>query len=611
MSTWKETTLGELVGDGFILNHNNKRVPLSSDVRLKMQGEYPYYGAASAIDYIDSYKFDGFYLLIAEDGTVFDGKSPMLQLVSGKFWVSNHSHVLQGKNEQATKLLYYILRNVSISPYITGAVQPKLTKENLYSISFPFPESEADQVGVVKILGSLDDKIELLREENKTFETTAQAIFKEWFVNFEFPVTMLHSNTPPRPLGTPPLEGNDTGAGLHYSPPTEGWQALPDGVVPTPPLEEYPKGAVVDSRDTTHYMSLPYNPKLRDRAKALRKAGNLAEVLFWQQVKGRQFLGLDFDRQKIVGNYIVDFYCPNRRVVVEIDGSSHDDKEEYDQERDVFLESLGLGVIHITDTDVKKNLSGVMEWLREQPVFQSQSTAEMRNSASYASLTQIHHPVRQSLPPLHERGIFSSSGGVPAGGGGYKSAGGKMIDSELGEIPEGWRVGRLGEEINIVYGKNLPTKNLQENGYPVFGGNGQIGFFSKFLYNDQQVLISCRGDASGKVNISLPDSFVTNNSLVLEIPKNSDLNFSFLKFFSLNTDFKVYVSGSAQPQITIETIRHCPILFPSKKMIVMFEEIIKPFTEKILVNNSEIQTLSTLRDTLLPKLMSEGVGNFY
>lgn len=185
----------------------------------------------------------------------------------------------------------------------------------------------------------------------------------------------------------------------------------------------------------------------------------------------------------------------------------------------------------------------------------------------------------------------------------YKIFGGKMIDSELGEIPAGWRMGKLGEELKIAYGKNLPTDNLTKEGFPVFGGNGQIGFYSEFLYEDRQVLISCRGEASGKVNISLPKSFVTNNSLILEIPEGSTVNFCFLKYFSLNTDFTNYVSGSAQPQITIEGIKDCPILLPTKEILSDAQKMIKPLEDKMLFNFYQIQTLSKLRDVLLPKLM--------
>ncbi len=120
-------------------------------------------------------------------------------------------------------------------------------------------------------------------------------------------------------------------------------------------------------RNTKNYMTLPYNPKLKERAKELRQAGNLSEVLFWNQVKNKQFKGYDFDRQKIVGNYIVDFYCSNCNVVIEIDGSSHDDKQEYDTERDAFLESLELTVIHIPVADIFNNMSAVMDMLFDHP----------------------------------------------------------------------------------------------------------------------------------------------------------------------------------------------------------------------------------------------------
>ncbi|PIQ13592.1 MAG: DNA methylase [Hydrogenophilales bacterium CG_4_10_14_3_um_filter_58_23] len=122
-------------------------------------------------------------------------------------------------------------------------------------------------------------------------------------------------------------------------------------------------------RKTNLYMSLPYNPSLKQRAKELRRAGNLSEVLLWNQIKNKQFFGLDFDRQKIIGNYIVDFYCAEKSVVLEVDGSSHDDKADYDAKRDAFLGSLNLVVVHIMDRDVKNNLSDVMTFLRNHTAF--------------------------------------------------------------------------------------------------------------------------------------------------------------------------------------------------------------------------------------------------
>jgi type I restriction enzyme, S subunit len=180
---WKEKTLGELVAGGEYEIRNNLREPLSSSQRSKMQGQYSYYGAAGAIDSISEYRFEGLHLLVAEDGTVFDGSNPMLQLVSGKFWVSNHAHVLRGKDEAATRRLYYFLRNVNVSPYVTGAVQPKLSKENLFRIFFPYPDNEEEKQNAVAAPISLDDKIELLRKQNETLEQIAQAIFNEQFAS--------------------------------------------------------------------------------------------------------------------------------------------------------------------------------------------------------------------------------------------------------------------------------------------------------------------------------------------------------------------------------------------------------------------------------------------
>ena len=120
-------------------------------------------------------------------------------------------------------------------------------------------------------------------------------------------------------------------------------------------------------RNSKNYFSLPFNPALKQRARELRQAKNLSEVLFWKRVNKKQFKGFDFDRQKIIGNYIVDFYCGNCQVVVEIDGSSHKGKEKYDAKRDKYLESLGLTVIHIPVVDVFQRLDSVMKMLYNHP----------------------------------------------------------------------------------------------------------------------------------------------------------------------------------------------------------------------------------------------------
>jgi very-short-patch-repair endonuclease len=110
-------------------------------------------------------------------------------------------------------------------------------------------------------------------------------------------------------------------------------------------------------------LEIPKNKLLISRAKELRKAGNLSEVLFWKVFKDKKKLGFDIDRQVIIGQYIVDFFIPELGLVFEIDGSSHDSKIEYDAERDAFMKDLNLQVVRISDMDVKNNMSSVYSLL--------------------------------------------------------------------------------------------------------------------------------------------------------------------------------------------------------------------------------------------------------
>jgi very-short-patch-repair endonuclease len=111
--------------------------------------------------------------------------------------------------------------------------------------------------------------------------------------------------------------------------------------------------------------NLPYNPKLKQLAKDKRKAGIFSEVLFWQQVHKGIFHKIDFDRQRVIGNYIVDFYVKTLGLIIEIDGSSHDDKVAYDAERQAYLESFGLKMYRISDWDVKRHMITVMMGLED------------------------------------------------------------------------------------------------------------------------------------------------------------------------------------------------------------------------------------------------------
>ena len=108
-------------------------------------------------------------------------------------------------------------------------------------------------------------------------------------------------------------------------------------------------------------MKIYYNPKLKNRAKELRKNATFSERCLWKHLKARQMMGYQFMRQKPIGNYIVDLYCSKLHLVIEIDGVSHNDKQRYDKKRDNELRALGLEVLHFDGYYVINNPSGTLE----------------------------------------------------------------------------------------------------------------------------------------------------------------------------------------------------------------------------------------------------------
>lgn len=122
------------------LNENSKRIPIRQSDRDAREGIYPYYGATGIIDTIDDYKFDGDYLLIAEDGkNLLFRKKNNAFMATGRFWVNNHAHVLSFNGVCNLKYLEFFLNSIDFRPYITGIDQVKLNKENLDRIPVPVP----------------------------------------------------------------------------------------------------------------------------------------------------------------------------------------------------------------------------------------------------------------------------------------------------------------------------------------------------------------------------------------------------------------------------------------------------------------------------------------
>lgn len=134
---WELTELKNIIE-----NFDSKRKPITGSDRISVLKSYPYYGAASLMDYIDDFIFDGEYILMGEDGSVItENGTPVLQYVWGKFWVNNHAHVLKGTNGFNENSLYVLLKNTNVTDIITGGVQLKINQTNLNSLKIIKPTS--------------------------------------------------------------------------------------------------------------------------------------------------------------------------------------------------------------------------------------------------------------------------------------------------------------------------------------------------------------------------------------------------------------------------------------------------------------------------------------
>jgi len=163
--------------------HDSMRVPVKKADRKP--GPYPYYGASGVADYVESYIFDGEYLLLAEDGENLKTRNtPIVFMASGKFWVNNHAHILRANDKSDTRFLCYALQIADVNSYLSGSTRPKLTQGDMRRIPV-FAPDKAITKAIAHVLGALDDRIELNRRMNETLEAMAQALFKSWFVDFD------------------------------------------------------------------------------------------------------------------------------------------------------------------------------------------------------------------------------------------------------------------------------------------------------------------------------------------------------------------------------------------------------------------------------------------
>lgn len=171
---WEVVRLGEIVEI-----YDNKRIPLSEEERANRKGIYPYCGANGIIDHIDSYIFEGEYLLLAEDGGFFGRFENSAYLMSGKFWVNNHAHVLKAREGVSINgfILAWLIFD-DLSRYISGTTRQKLNQSVMRNILIPLPPL-SEQKRIAEILSQIDQAIEKEEKYKQKLERLKKGLMED------------------------------------------------------------------------------------------------------------------------------------------------------------------------------------------------------------------------------------------------------------------------------------------------------------------------------------------------------------------------------------------------------------------------------------------------
>ena len=171
---WEEAPLKKCVT--FL---NGIRKPIKKEDRANMQGNYPYYGATSVIDYVDDYLFDDELILLGEDGeNILSRVLPHVFTISGKTWVNNHAHVMKANADKDTSFLCMYLENLDYKKYNSGSAQPKINKAVCEKISIRFPVLK-EQKKIAAVLTNADKEIELLDQQLADLKQEKKALMQQ------------------------------------------------------------------------------------------------------------------------------------------------------------------------------------------------------------------------------------------------------------------------------------------------------------------------------------------------------------------------------------------------------------------------------------------------
>ncbi|MDR7555229.1 MAG: restriction endonuclease subunit S [Armatimonadota bacterium] len=225
-------------------------------------------------------------------------------------------------------------------------------------------------------------------------------------------------------------------------------------------------------------------------------------------------------------------------------------------------------------------------------------TLEQMARALFKAWFVDFEPVRAKMEGRWRRG--QSLPGLPAHL--YDLFPERLVDSELGEIPEGWEVARLGDLIELAYGKSLKEQERRTGSVPVYGSNGQVGWHDEALARGPGIVVGRKGNP-GTVTW-VPSDFFAIDTTFYVVRKSRCLSLYFLFYALSSHDLPSLAADSAVPGLNRNFVYANLQVYPSTEVMDAFDKVVIPLFNQRYRNDVESRTLTTLRDALLPKLIS-------
>ncbi len=499
------------------------------------------------------------------------------------FFVIDTAFYMKPKVDLDTRWAYYQLLTQDINGLDSGSAIPSTSREDFYGLPVEVPPLK-EQRAIAHVLGTLDDKIELNRRMNETLEDMARALFKSWFVDFD-PVhakaalsQTAGSSSRAHPPITPPLGGSRQDEGV--SPTSRRWGDI----------------------------RRKYTRETLEKARSLRQTQTDAEGLLWHYLRNKRLGGYKFRRQHPMGKYIADFVCLSRKLIIELDGGHHAKENDYDEERDRFLQNEGYRVMRFWNNEILESCMGVLEKvfdaLEFPPPPPEAATPPQGGSDGEVSSGWTIERARAYLDKMDPSiaALFPD----------------RFVDSELGEIPEGWEVKALGDVANqrrngltpeqidpsapYIGLEHMPQRSIALSEWT--NADGLVSGKSRFEEGD--ILFGKLRPYFHKVGVA-PVEGVCSTDIVVISPISAHW-FGVVLGHTSSKQFVDYTdaasTGTRMPRTKWKDMALYGFALPGVEIACGYNALIQPWIERMLSAIHECRMLAKQRVELLPRLVS-------